>query len=228
MNKWIVSLALVFWVNGWLAAETLKVRHDHNPWGKCEGELVLSQEGVEYRQDEDKHHRKWRWVDIQSIDRKSSRRFSILTYEDQRWLFGADRHFNFTLLPDQEPLSEETFQFISAHLGKPVTDRIAKRAQTDYQVAAKHLHTFGGCEGTLYFGPEWISYETDHAQDARTWKRDRDVDSVWSLNRYQLEIHVFEENKRSFDKTRRFRFQLKEPLNEDYYDELRRQLLHGR
>jgi len=34
----------------------------------------------------------------------------------------------------------------------------------------------------LYFGKQWIVYETDHQKDTRTWKRNRDVESVLSLN----------------------------------------------
>jgi len=228
MNRWIPTLLLLVFFNAWGEAETLKVRHDHNPWGKCTGEVIVSESGIEYRTEKKKHNQQWKWVDIQSFDRKSSTAFSILTYQDQKWALGADRSFNFTLLPEQEPLSEETFQFIAEHLGKPVVDRMGRRIEAEYQVAVKHLHTFGGCEGTLSFGKDWILYETDHPKDARTWKRDRDVDSVWSLNRYQLEIHVFEENKRAFDKTRRFRFQLKEPLDESYYEQLRREFFPGR
>ena len=187
--------------------------------------MIVTESGIEYLTDKEKHNRQWKWVDIQSFDRKSSTAFSILTYQDQKWALGADRSFNFTLLPEQDLLSEQSFQFVSEHLGKPVVDRMHRRIEAEYQVPVKHLHTFGGCEGTLYFGKDWIVYETDHQEDARTWKRDRDVESVWSLNRYQLEIHVFEENKRAFDKTRRFRFQLKEPLDKDYYDQLRREFL---
>jgi len=228
MNKWIISLAFLLLMNIWGKAETLEVRHDHNPWGKCTGEMIISESGIEYRTEKKKHNHQWKWVDIQSFDRKSPSSFSILTYQDQKWAFGADRSFNFTLLPEQAPLSEETFQLISQHLGKPVVDRVGRRIEAEYQVPVKHLHTFGGCEGTLYFGKDWIVYETDHQEDARTWKRDQDVESVWSLNRYQLEIHVFEENKRAFDKARRFRFQLKEPLDESYYEQLRREFFPGR
>lgn len=228
MNKWITSLALLLLTSAWVKAETLKVRHDHNPWGKCTGELIVTETGIEYRTQKKKHNRQWQWVDIQTFDRKSPTSFSVLTYEDQKWVLGADLHFNFTVPPEQEPLSEETFQFISKHLAKPVTDRIAKSIEAEYRLTAKHLHTFGGCEGTLSFGKDWIVYETDHEKDARSWKRDRDVESVWSLNRYQLEIHVFEENKRAFDKSRRFRFQLKEPLDETYYEQLRREFFPTR
>ncbi len=105
---------------------------------------------------------------------------------------------------------------------------VGRRIEAEYQVPVKHLHTFGGCEGALYFSKDWIVYETDHPKDARTWKRNRDVESVWSLNRFQLEVHVFEENKRASDKTRRFRFQLKEPLDESYYEQLRREFFPGR
>jgi hypothetical protein len=225
ISKQIVLLLIL--LGSWVRAETLQVRHDHNPWGKCEGELTLSEEGMEYSSDKKEHSRTWKWVGIQSFDRKSPSRFSILTYEDQRWGLGTDRHYNFTFLSEQQSLGEETFQLISRHLNTPITDRIVKGVEADYRVAAKHLHTFGGCEGTLHFSREWIVYETNHEKDARTWKRDRDVESVWSLNRYQLEIQVMEENKREFDKTRRFRFQLKEPLDQNYYDQLRREFLPG-
>ncbi|MFQ5739983.1 MAG: hypothetical protein ACE5JX_13330 [Acidobacteriota bacterium] len=130
-------------------------------------------------------------------------------------------------MPGQPPLSEKTFRSIVRHLGRPVTDRIARTFRAEYQVAVKHLHTFGGCEGTLYFGPDWIVYETAHKEDARTWRRELEVESVWSMNRYQLELHIFEGNERGFDKTRRFRFQLKEPLDEAYYQQLRREFLPG-
>ena len=228
MNRWIPTFLLLVFFNAWGEAQTFKVRHDHNPWGKCEGEVIVSENGIEYQTEKEKHNQQWKWVDLQSFDRKSSAAFSLLTYQDQKWALGADRHFNFTLLPEQEPLSEETFQFISQHLDKAVIDRMARRTEPEYQVAVKHLHTFGGCEGTLYFGKKWIVYETDHENDARTWKRDREVESVWSLNRYQLELHVFEENKRAFDKTRRFRFQLKDPLDKAYYEQLRREFFPGR
>lgn len=228
MNKWTLTCLVLVCFSSWSRAETLRVRHDHNPWGKCTGEVIITDDGIEYRTEKKKHNRQWTWVDIQSFDRKAASAFSILSYEDQMLSFGADRSFNFTILPEAESMSERTYQFIFQHLGKPGLDRVSRKIEAEYQVPVKHLHTFGGCEGTLYFGRDWIVYETDHEEDARTWKRDREVQSVWSLNRYQLEIHVFEANKRAFDKTRRFRFQLKEPLNEDYYDQLRREFLPGR
>jgi hypothetical protein len=229
MNRWIFSLGCFLFFSIAVNGQTLKVRHDHNPWGKCQGELIISQEGIEYRTEgKESHNHLWKWTDIQTFDRKSPTEFTVLSYEDQKWTFGTDRHFNFTVLPDEDPLTEQTFQLISHQLNRPVVDRVEREIEAEYQLEVKHLHTFGGCEGTLYFGSDWISYQTDHEEDARTWDRKRAVESVWSSNRYQLELHVFEEGDRGFDKTRRFRFQTKEPLDQEYYEQLRREFLFNR
>ena len=221
-NVWIVGLLLSCTL---ARGQVLQVHHDHNPWGKCEGEFIVSEEGIEYRTKKEDHNRQWKWEEIQSFDRKSPLEFSIVTYEDQKWTLGNDRRFNFSILLEQDSLSESTFRLIYSHLERPIVDRMAREIEAEYQVPAKHLHALGGCEGILYFGKEWIVYETDHAEDVRTWHRKREVESVWSLNRYQLEIHVFEDNRRNFSKTRRFRFQLKELLNQEFYNQLRREFL---
>ena len=225
MRKTALVLVAVCWV-GFVKADTLQVRHDHDPWGACSGELLIAQDGIEFRSSKEAHTRKWEWVDIQSLDRKSTTEFSILTYQDHSWYrLGQDRQFDFTVLLETEPFGQETLLLISRHLDKSITDRIAGDLEAGYRVAVKHLHTFGGCEGTLSFGSKRIVYESDDPGDTRSWDRRRDIESVWSMNRYQFEIHVFEDNRRNFDKTRRFRFQLKEALDEDYYRQLRREFL---
>ncbi len=211
-----------------LRAGILQVRHDHDPWGRCKGELEISENGIEFRSQKKKHSRDWGWLDIQSFDRISEGKFSILTWHDQKWKLGLDRSFDFTVLPDSGPLGSADFERIRDGVEGTVTERIPRDFQSDYSIPVKHLHGLGGCEGTLKFGPGWIVYQTDHPRDARTWSREREVQSVWSLHRYQLEIHVFEENRREFDKTRRFRFQLKRPLDEEYYSQLRREFLPAR
>lgn len=227
----IVSLSLPLLLSGLLLeAGTLQVRHDHDPWGKCVGELEISQTGIEFKSKKEKHSRRWDWFEIQSFDRKSDQKFSILTWEDQTLLLGKDRFFDFTILPDGGTLSAEDFNLIRENLKGTVTDRLVREPfHPDYSLRVKHLHGMGGgCEGTLRFSPEWIVYETEQPGHSRTWKRDREIESVWSLHRYQLEIHAFEENQREFSKTRRFRFQLKEPLDQDYYEQMRRAFLPAR
>ena len=85
--------------------------------------------------------------------------------------------------------------------------------------------TLGGCEGVLRFGKDRITYETDHREDARSWRRDREVVGIWSVNRYDLEVQVYERDGGDLNRTRNFRFQLKEPLDEKYYSQLRRDFL---
>ena len=221
-------LALLFGT-AMLQAEVLQIRHDHDPWGKCIGELEIRDAGIEFRSKKEEHSRHWDWLEIQSFDRKSDQKFAILTWEDEKMKLGLDRYFHLTVLPEEAPLSPEAFALIWQNLEGTITDRMTEEEfSPDYSLRVKHLHPFGGCEGTLNFGPEWIVYQTDHKKHSRTWKRDREVESVWSLHRYQFEVHVFEENQRNFDKTRRFRFHLKQPLDEAYYQQLRREFLPAR
>ena len=214
---------LCFATGAW--GDSMRVRHDHDPWGKCEGELIIDREGIEYRSPKKMgHNRKWVWQDIQSVDRKSPSRLSVLTYEDQKLRLGQDKVFDFELLSPDQTFSDRTLSLISGKLKKPVTDRVTDPIHAEYRVPAKHKHTLGGCEGTLYFGPEYIVYDSEDSSDSRKWRKDRDVANVWSSQRYELEIRTFEENRRNFDKMRVFRFQLKEPLDQAYYEKLRREM----
>jgi len=224
MCRWIFVALLSGSMLSVAKAENLQVVHDHDPWGECHGSITVTDAGIDFESDKPEHSRHWKWIDIQSFDRFSDHRFSILTWEDQRWKLGLDRSFDFRVQESQTPLTPDLFDRIVARLKGPVTDRVAGSTEAEYSVSVKHLHTFGGCEGTLRFGRDWIVFESDDARDTRTWRRDRDIESFWSPDPYRLEIHVYEENQKEFDKTRRFRFQLKEPLDRTYYGKLRRQM----
>ena len=93
-----------------------------------------------------------------------------------------------------------------------------------YEIPVKHLHTFGGCEGVLQFTQDSIIYATKNRKDAREWRLDRDIQSVWSSDPYQLEIQVYENNRREFSRTRIYNFQLKEPLDWKMYRALKLRL----
>lgn len=208
-------------------AAGLQVRHDHDPWGACVGELSITAEGIRYTSAEKpEHDRQWTWLDIQTVDRRSPERFTILTYEDQRLLLGRDRPWDFTVVePSSGVLDDALWAVITEHLKRPVIDRMVPRVQPAYEVPVKHLHTLGGCEGVLQFTPNWIIYRTDHPEDQRSWRRDREVLSVLSTGRYDLEVEVYEKEGQDLLHTRRFRFQLKQPLDERFYRELRRALV---
>jgi hypothetical protein len=227
-SRILMGICLLVAFSPSVSAQTLEVRHDHDPWGGCEGELTITAEGIRYETDKEEHSRSWNWVDIQGFDRKSATEFSVLTYEDLTWHAGLDRNFDFTTLPGTIGLDETAFTTIATAVARPVTDRVIRAIDAEYQVRVKHLHVFGGCEGTLRFGPDWIVYDTDHAEDARSWRRDTHIANVWSSNEFELELRILEENQRAFDKATRFTFQLKEPLDKDYYERLRREYLLAR
>lgn len=249
MSIWIATALLAPLLALQAPSYEFSVRHDHDPWGACQGTLTVDDQGIRYAsQGKPEHDRVWTWLQIQSVDRKSGARLSVLTYEDLKWRLGQDRPYDFSLAPLAESKDrggeteaggdmpskddskrrgslEGAFRLISAHLGKPLTDRVARSIEPEFEVAAKHLHTFGGCQGVLRIGPEWIVYETSRPGHTRSWKRGRDVDSVWSADRFHFEIRAFEHGSQDFSSMTTFRFQLKEPLDQDFYDRLRREMI---
>ncbi len=209
-------------------SQAIQVRHDHDPWGACEGELIVTDDGIEYLTEKEEHQHSWSWIEIQSFDRHSAEAFSVLTYEDLKWHAGLDRAFDFTVLAGETGLSAAAFERIRTNVIRPVTDRMPIAIDAEYRVPVKHLHVFGGCEGWLTFGAQWVVYETSHVADARRWQRDEDIANIWSSNPFELELRVFEEDRRAFDKTKPFTFQLKERLDQSYYQKLRREFLLSR
>ncbi|MCZ6490235.1 MAG: hypothetical protein O7A06_06855 [Acidobacteria bacterium] len=206
-----------------LAAQTFPVVLKKRLWPDGGGQIEITEQAIVYRAEKEPESRTWNYPDIQFFDRISSREFTILTYEDQRWKLGRDRQFHFTITEGE--LTDALFQTIRSRLDKPAANRVIPRLEAvEYEVAVKHLHTFGGCEGTLRFTEDAIAYVTEKENDAREWSLAREVRSVWSADRYRLQIHVYEDNRREFSRTRVFRFALKEPLDGAYYRRLKLRL----
>ncbi len=197
-----------------LSAETFPV---------TKGTLTINVEGITYEAKKEKNSRQWKWLDIQHLDRVSETELVILTYEDRKRYLGRDRSYRFTLTGGA--ITDELFRNISNWLGRPVTNRVIREPKTvQFSAPAKHSHTFGGCEGDLEFTGDTVYYVTDHAKDIREWQLNRDIASIWSANPYHLELHVYENNRREFSKTRTWQFHLKQPLDREFYKELKLRL----
>jgi hypothetical protein len=206
-----------------LAAQTFPVIHEKTFWRDGHGTIEITDEGIRYASDKAKDSRSWSYQDIQSLDRISSKEFTILSYEDESRYLGRDKSYHFVITEGE--LTDELFRKISEKMGRPVTDRVVPdNIAVQYRIPVKHLHTFGGCEGILEFTGDSIIYATKHKADAREWKLSRDVQSVWSSDRYQLEIHVYENNRREFSRTRIYKFALKTPLDPEIYRSLKLKL----
>lgn len=203
---------------GLLAAESFPVIHKKTGWPDGKGTVEITAEGIRFAADKAKRSRQWGWLDIQHFDRLSETEFEILTYEDRRLYLGRDRAFRFVITRGK--LTDSLLAEIAGRLGRPVTNRVPERAAAPrYEIPVKHRHPLGGCEGVLQFAGGRVVYLTDHAADAREWRLDRDVDSVWSRGKYDLELHVHEHNQ--FNRVRVFRFQLKQPLDRRFYHGLK-------
>ncbi len=207
-----------------LGAQTFPVIHKKAFWPDGRGELLITGEAIEFRATgKEKHSRKWSYADIQSLDRVSTQELVILTYEDQKWELRRDREFHFVLTEGE--ITDGLFETLQARLNKPTTDRVVPEvAKPVYETPVKHLHAFGGCEGRLLFTGNTVVYETPHKTDAREWRFDPDVESVWSRDPYHLEIHVYENNRHEFSGTRAYQFALKEPLDREFYRDLKMKL----
>ena len=188
-----------------------------------QGTLRITGDAIEFEARKSKNSRRWTYRDIQHFDRISPTEFVLLTYKDVGWQLGRDKQYRFQITSGE--LTDELLQSISEKIGRPVTNRsFGVPANVRYEVPAKHRHGLGGCEGTLIFTPDAVYYSTAHKKDARQWHLDRDVDSVWSANPYQLELHVYDNNRREFSRTRVYKFDLKQRLDSEFYRRLKLRL----
>jgi len=205
---------------GALAAESFEAVHERDAWPNGKGTLHISADGIRFEAQKPKHSHTWGWEEIQYFDRLSETALEILTYEDQTRYLGRDKSYRYKLTSGT--FSDELMARVENWLGRPLTDRVVREGgHAGYRIPVKHLHSLGGCEGTLEFTDSTIQYSTEHAKDARDWTIDRDVASVWSATPYHLELHVYENNRREFSRTRVYKFDLKEKLDPEFYRHLK-------
>ncbi len=206
-----------------LPAETFSVAQPKTLWRDGRGKVHIADEGIAYEGVKKKENRTWKYLDIQYFDRISRKEFVILTYEDRKRYLGRDREYRFVITSGE--LTDELFQTISKRIGRPVTNRVLPEVTSaSYVVPVKHLHGLGGCEGELKFTKDMAYYVTGNKEDAREWLIARDVQSVWSVNPYAFEIHVYDNNRHEFSRTRVYKFDLKAPLDAEFYRALKLKL----
>ena len=102
-----ITFSVFFQMSSSLRAEVrLPVRHEH-ALKNCTGELVFTDQGVEYVTKNEKHARSWTYTDIQQLGLMDSKNISIVTYEDSKLELGKDRRFHFVVtegsIPDSLP-----------------------------------------------------------------------------------------------------------------------------
>ncbi len=206
------------------AAETsFDVIHHKTLFPNGHGVLSISDEGIRFEAKDADNSRSWKYLDIQFLDRVSPTELVVLTFEDVRRFAGLDKRYRFELVSGE--IGNDLFAQMSRRLGRPVSNRVFAPPEHELKldVAAKHLHRFGGCQGRVLATGTAIYFQADHKTHSHEWLLDRDIDSVWSADRYQLDVHVRNPGGRVHS-IERFRFLLKEPLATEWYRRLKLEL----
>jgi len=205
---------------------TYQVRHQHLHGGAT-GTLRIGTESIAFTEQSKngKHAREWVYADIQQLSLSDSE-LRILTYEDQKWQFGRDRDFVFDRLP--EGMTQQVYPLLTRSLEQRF---IAQLADPDvhalWQTGAKLRHGLGGSQGKLLIGDDSIIYQAKAQGESRTWRLG-DIDNIATAGPFDLAITTLERSDWRHAGPTEFRFELKQPLSEDRYNELWRRIYRFR
>ena len=222
-QKAACALAAAVWLApAALAADlTYEVRHDHLHKGGA-GTLTVGAAGlrfVEHEAEPRKHPHAWTWAyqDIQQLE-VAPRRITVLTYRDNRWRLGADRQYRFELAAGGD--FSAAYSMLEDRLDQRFVAALADcAAAPEWRIPVKRLRRFGGSGGELLVADDRIVYQGARPGESRTWRL-ADIDNIASSGPFDLTITTYERARTQYGSRKGFRFQLKEPLAEDRYNEL--------
>jgi hypothetical protein len=166
-----------------------------------------------------KHPKNWRWAyqDIQQL-KVSPRSLTVLTYKDSAWKFGADREYEFDLVPDGTFTA--AYDLLKNRLDQRLVAEIPDKISAPlWEIPVKHLHRFGGDEGILEVGPQMLVYKSENKEDSRTWRYE-DIENISSSGPFQLTVTTFERAKTHYGDRKGFNFELKQRLEESRFNDL--------
>lgn len=200
---------------------TYEVRHEHRHGGttgtlRVRGDSIAFEEQGKHAE----HSREWKYSDIQQLS-LSATELRILTYEDQKWQLGRDRDYVFDQLPEE--LAKQLYPLFAHNLDQRFIAELADSDVPLWEMPVKLRHRNGGSEGTLRIGHDRIVYSTDAPGESRTW-RFSDIDSISTAGLFDLSITTLERSGWRHSGPTDFRFELKQALHEDRYNELWRRI----
>jgi len=217
------KVGLSLCIGGWLlVCSTLQaqevrfpVMHDRLLKNRT-GELIFGETGIEYRAKEKKDARTWKYEDIQQLGLLSPKELTILTYEDSKWKLGKDLFYRFKITTGE--ITPTLWAQLQAKLKRPVVSAlIPPDIAPKFTIPVKHLRGFGGTQGMLEIGDQYVIYKTNVPKDSRIW-RYQDISSVGTTGPYQLRFTSMGRTEGEFGGERNFVFSLKERLAAEAYD----------
>ncbi|MCC6389549.1 MAG: hypothetical protein IT167_03015 [Bryobacterales bacterium] len=218
-GAWLMALLAVVPAAG-QQGYTYQVRHEH--WRKfCAGTLTISAGGVTYaeapgKKKEKLHHFTWKYPDIQQLSLAPGR-VTVLTYDDVRLKFGADREFRFDLGKGQT--FEGAYPLLSKLDQRFVAEFPLAVENPEWSIPVKHLYRLGGSQGELLAGADRIVYRTAKPEESRTW-RFEDIESISTGGPFSLTLTTFERSRAHYGSRKDFHFQLKEAMPEARFQAL--------
>jgi hypothetical protein len=201
---------------------TYQVRHQHIRNGAM-GTLRVTLDSISFDEPGKKHQhsREWKYDEIQQLS-LSPTELRILTYEDRKWQLGRDRDYVFDHLPDE--LAKTLYPMFAAKLDQRFIAELSDPViRPQWQMPVKLRHGLSGSEGTLVVSDDHIAYSSDTAGESRVW-RFTDIDSISMAGPFDFSITTLERAGWRHTAPTEFRFELKEPLAENRYNDLWRKL----
>ena len=195
------------------------------------GVLTVTNSGIAFEETgkerkKPKHPKTWSWAyqDIQQL-KITPKLLTVVTYKDNKWKFGADRQYDFDLVPDKtDKTFAEAYDLLKGHLDQRFVVALAdKEIQALWEIPAKLQGRITGSEGVLRVGSDQIVYNTDNKDNSRTWRYE-DIENISSSGPFQLTLTTYERATTHYGSLKGFNFQLKERLDEKRYNALWRKL----
>ncbi len=218
--KWLVLFCLT--AAPALAQTTFEATLERPLWLGKSGELRIGQDAIEFQPAGRQEAMRWEYGDIQLLDLVSRTELRLLTYEDVAWKLGRDRELRILLAVGS--ISDELFEHMRSRLQRPAVNRVVEPARDGYRIPVKHLHALGGCAGELSISKKALVFDSDDDKHDRRWLFGDAVEGFWSSDPYQLEVEVREPRAGHPGEIRTWRYQLKQRLDADVYEELKRKL----
>jgi hypothetical protein len=181
---WSLAAALLLLAPAPGMAETFtfKVKHNHTVGG-CEGVLIVGENDVRYQSDYRADSRIWTYLDIKKVESPSLRKLRLETREEQVIQFGREKVFEFEFIDGE--VTDELYNFIVNRIARPPSTEPPRNPPGGrWEIAAKHGHTFGGCEGTLNLR-RLRGHPQDHRQLHRVRHRQRQRRPHVEIHRHQ-------------------------------------------
>ena len=180
------------------------------------GTLTFTDDGVTFRTSGGEA-RTWTYANVRQIQILDETRLALLTYQESGLLtFRRDERLEFAITKGQIP--PELVAHLFDRAGKTVVTAVVPPgpccSQGDVAVALRRAGV--DAQGTLSFYETALVFRGERTRETRVWRFD-DVLSVLRIDPARLEVVALEGGGGD---TRRFQFELKEPLPKGFYEQI--------